>query len=377
MSNLIKRIKKHITIKMPFAAHIYHVFKDKTEQAKSIITKKIKAVCLFSSIIWTRVFDHQVVFLLLTPKHGNLGDHAIAYAESLLLRRLGFSFFEVTGEELYLLKEQNLLHVFNRRPVLINGGGYLGTIWPDDDNLVREIILHNPDSNILLFPNSIVYEDTLEGKQEYQKAKDYYKKRANVKVYAREDKSFQIFSDMFINVGSAPDMVMMLKEDKESFNRIGGGICLRNDRERTLSEKDRNSIIDNAHLIFGDKVESISTILPYAVEADNREEELRKLFDLFRKYQLIITDRLHGMIFGAITGTPTIVVDSKSHKVRGCYEWIKHLPYIVFCENPQDIPLLFEQIKEKNHCYDNKDIINKFKSLTIDIQSIRYHNWPQ
>lgn len=38
-----------------------------------------------------------------------------------------------------------------------------------------------------------------------------------------------------------------------------------------------------------------------------RKEALSDLFDQFRSLQLIVTDRLHGMIFAAITSTPCIV----------------------------------------------------------------------
>ena len=77
------------------------------------------------------------------------------------------------------------------------------------------------------------------------------------------------------------------------------------------------------------------------------------LFDEFRHARLVITDRLHGMIFAVITGTPCIVIDSKSPKVRGCYEWIKQLDYIKFIDSAEDIEKTFRQIPNKNFVYDN------------------------
>ena len=49
--------------------------------------------------------------------------------------------------------------------------------------------------------------------------------------------------------------------------------------------------------------------------------------------KLVITDRLHGMIFAAISETPCIVFSNYNHKVGGTYEWIKQLPYIRYVEN--------------------------------------------
>ena len=46
-----------------------------------------------------------------------------------------------------------------------------------------------------------------------------------------------------------------------------------------------------------------------------REYFLNKKFREFSERNLIITDRLHGMIFAAITGTPCVAMDNISHKI--------------------------------------------------------------
>ena len=38
----------------------------------------------------------------------------------------------------------------------------------------------------------------------------------------------------------------------------------------------------------------------------------------FCSAELVVTDSLHAMIFCAITGTPCIVLNSKSPKLKGC-----------------------------------------------------------
>lgn len=38
---------------------------------------------------------------------------------------------------------------------------------------------------------------------------------------------------------------------------------------------------------------------------------------------MVITDRLHGMIFCYITNTPCLVFQNNIYKVRETYEWIK------------------------------------------------------
>ena len=49
------------------------------------------------------------IFLIFTPEHANLGDHAIAYAESILLKKAGIKYYEITGKKLYELEQYGYL----------------------------------------------------------------------------------------------------------------------------------------------------------------------------------------------------------------------------------------------------------------------------
>ena len=63
------------------------------------------------------------VFLVFTPEHSNLGDHAIAFAETELLQSSGFDYVEVTGEQLVKIEQYNLLGMMNGYPIVVQGGG--------------------------------------------------------------------------------------------------------------------------------------------------------------------------------------------------------------------------------------------------------------
>ena len=84
---------------------------------------------------------------------------------------------------------------------------------------------------------------------------------------------------------------------------------------------------------------------------------------------MMVTDRLHGMIFAAITSTPCIVVTSKSPKVKGVYEWIKHLPYIKLVENLNDLDEAINSILAIEHPkFDNQKIIEEFERMAETIK---------
>ena len=59
----------------------------------------------------------KIVFLVYTPVHGNLGDHAIALAEMELLNTLGIQYTEITMPEIHKLREFKLLRFFNNSTV--------------------------------------------------------------------------------------------------------------------------------------------------------------------------------------------------------------------------------------------------------------------
>ena len=82
---------------------------------------------------------------------------------------------------------------------------------------------------------------------------------------------------------------------------------------------------------------------------------------------MVITDRLHGMIFCAITETNCIVLDSKSPKLRGCYEWISHLGYIRFVSNTDELESTWTIMKTKPNVFDNCQILEKMQELSNDM----------
>lgn len=70
----------------------------------------------------------------------------------------------------------------------------------------------------------------------------------------------------------------------------------------------------------------------------------------FASAKLVITDRLHGMIFAALTQTPCIVLGNYNHKVKGTYEWLQELPYICFADTVQQAAEIVPKMLEITAC---------------------------
>lgn len=330
----------------------------------------IKTFSIFEErlhLLRERICHPGAVYLVLTPEHGNLGDHAIAKAETDILQRLGINYIEVTGKRLLSWHKNGLLSVMNGRTILVNGGGNIGSLWPDVEELMEETVANNPRSSILILPNTCYFSRDEIGNTILRKSCLKYNSHKNIILYARENSSFTIMKTLYKRVKTAPDMVLRMNQCKRGVIREGCILCLRSDREKTRSEEMETSIIRQVHALFGEHIRHLDMIVPHEIPISERDVELEKQYDAFRHAELVITDRLHGMIFCAITGTPCIVINSKSPKVRGCYEWINDLPYIQFCEDVNQISSIYRSIPKKEWTYDETRLLPRYKELEADI----------
>ncbi len=317
-----------------------------------------------------RIKNPRAVFLVMTPRHSNLGDHAIALAEINMLKKLGIKYIEIYGENVFLLYRQNRLRIFNGRNIIVNGGGNLGTLWYEVESSFRTIISKNKRSKILLCPNTIFYDDTEKDLAEKEESVRIYNSHKHLKLYAREKISCNIMKDLYKDVSLCPDMVLSLKKDDNQRERKGCLLCLRNDIEKTRTQSEEQVLIDNVNNIFGDDYSMTDMVVDEDVTMYNREEVLEKKFNQFKGAELVVTDRLHAMIFCAITATPCIVINSKSPKVKGCYEWIKDLEYIRFADSVKDIETIYNEIPKKVFHYDNSKFQHFYDDLMISLKSL-------
>ena len=98
-------------------------------------------------------------------------------------------------------------------------------------------------------------------------------------------------------------------------------------------------------------------------------EVVSKQLKKISEYEIVITDRLHGMIFCAITETSCIAIRNYNHKLTSSYEWFKHLDYIKLI-NDSDINTienLFYYFKNKKtrNTY-NKQYFKRYYNLIRD-----------
>lgn len=307
---------------------------------------------------------------IMTPVHGNVGDLAIAKATAEFLSKMDLKFIETTTEDLKKLNKLHSLGILNNRRILVHGGGYFGTIWPELDDLFMKIVKKIPDSKILCFPNTIYYENTPEGQARLKESAKIFNNHKNIKICAREKISYDMVCGLYNDVVLMPDMVFSMDESETEHARSGCLICFRDDQEKTLTPEEIENYTKEADILFDGNVRFTNINNWRYTPIAKRDSTIKDKLDEFKSAELVITDRLHGMIFSAITGTPCIVLNCKSHKITGSYEWIKYLDYIVLWEKGDSIAQLFNRIPKQRFHYNNKDLQPYYTELKEYIHNI-------
>lgn len=161
-----------------------------------------------------------------------------------------------------------------------------------------------------------------------------------------------------------PDIVLSMDKLDNPYKREGITFCFRRDAEKVLTPEEEKYIINECKKI-SDKVFYTDMISERAVTKENRVDIIMEKFKDFQKSELVITDRLHGMVFCAISGTPCIVFGNYNQKVKGTYEWIKDLPYIKYFDNVSDVKICLDELmKIKDSNFDNTKFISKYNSIS-------------
>ncbi|MBX4269008.1 glycosyltransferase [Clostridium estertheticum] len=317
------------------------------------------------------------IFIIGTPNHGNLGDHAIAYAEEKILKDNFKDFIIIEIVTADIIKHiKNLKKNVKKDDIFVlQGGGNLGDeyIWEEEGR--RKIISEFKDNKIILFPQSIYFKETVIGKTELSKTKTIYNEHKNLIMVAREETSYNIMKETFVNskVILTPDIVLYLNETYPKLERKGVLLSLRQDKEGVLSSQQKDDIRSEAQsnfdkIIITDTVDVFTThedkILQYMINLNQREKRLKAKWNQFKGVQVVITDRLHGLVFCAITSTPCIVIANYNHKVKDTYAWLKDLNYIKFVNDVEEIPGLIKELKRiEIKEYDNSFAMKNYEKI--------------
>ena len=283
--------------------------------------------------------ENKTVWFLDAPDYGNLGDQAIAYATKKFLNDM------LPEAKLIEVQESNLVANLSAlkksvKPndlIVLQGGGNMGNLYPRYEWMRRLVIRNFPNTKIIVFPQSIYFTQDKYGIREQQVSAKVYRNHKKLIIFARDSKSQKKMREAFpeVDVRLSPDIVLylvgiVLEEHKENL-----GICIRNDLESTVSESLLNELVQSIGYREQDTGTLSTTVdIQRPIDENTREFYVINKLKEFAKYKLVVTDRLHGMVFSYITGTPCIAIDNQTGKSSALYkDWLSNSKLVTIFNN--------------------------------------------
>lgn len=289
-------------------------------------------VAMMRGALWneTKTFEQQQVMelrqkkkalMLATAEHQNIGDAAIDLAEQNLLMQYFPGYYQVEFSTYEIPNKYHFLQaIVNPSDILfINGGGNMGSLYREEEELHRRIVQDFPNNKIVVLPQTIYFADTPEGQAELALSARVYNHHKDLTIFARGRESYDFACRHFghAKIKLMADVVLSLHRDY-GFDRSGVLLCLRGDGESVLAQQNQQ-ILDTVQR-FDPDVEIRTNIAEQDISRVERAAVVNDELQRYARRRVVVTDRLHGMIFAAVTGTPCVVLDNATHKSRDFYE---------------------------------------------------------
>jgi Exopolysaccharide biosynthesis protein len=307
MIRLIKKIK-HISQNLYLA-----LFKKKKLESKSL---------------------DNTVLVMLAADYNNLGDIAITYAQKRFLKNVykNKDIIEIPVNDTVKVYLDMKKKITPNTVITIIGGGNTGDKYELIERYRRFIIRHFKTNKIIIFPQTIDFSKTKYGKHSLSKSMRDYSKNSKLLICARESKSESIYKKLFKNkITLIPDIVFSLSFN-HSKKRSGVLFLMRDDGEKSIKDSDEQELIEAVSRKYNNT--SISDTCVKNFDYKNRYKLLFKKIHEISSKKVVITDRLHGMIFSYITNTPCIVLQNNNHKILMTYnDWLSKCNFIKLIQN--------------------------------------------
>lgn len=324
---------------------------------------KFKLMKDYPFICPTLLSNAPVFYLFFVACGTNMGDHAIVKAETEFIRK-------IIGErasliEILVRQSESAIRVLRKYirkqdVIVLSGGGYLGDEYIETYAPICNILKYFSQNQILIFPQTVFFHS--------KKNERYFmklcKRCKNLDIYLREESSKAIFNQYDITTEVVPDIVLTITPMQHLQYNGNILLCLRNDVEKALTPEQEGFIYDTINK-FG-KVVVTDTVYPHIFPLREKNRILQEMWKGFGSCSLVITDRMHGMVFSYITNTPCIAIGNYNHKVESEYKWLEKSENIVFVKDLSTLTKVIPVLYEKKS--DNEGFIHEFDCVAEKVK---------
>lgn len=298
------------------------------QNARHTISRSLSSVnAVERKLIWIGPFPSG---------HRNVGDHAQTLAVEQFLAK-HFSDYEIIrvdrNHKDAAAIDESMLERLSRRftpddLVLIHSSGDFGSKHFRPEGCWHEtrkaIIRTFPQCRVIQLPTTVTYDDNEMGRRLLEEDIEFFR-RPNVTILCRELVSLQTIEDKFeCECQFFPDFVFYLQRPQRVSQRTGVLVILRADSESALTSEKKRELFVNLKNAFGNISETDILHSRFNVIDATKQKYIDYVLDEYEKYELVVTDRMHGMISGVVTNTPCIALNGGiSHKISAYKSFLK------------------------------------------------------
>lgn len=287
--------------------------------------------------------DKNDVVFIDYPAHHNVGDLLIFHGAINLFQEHNVNikvFRSVIDYNYDDLKD----YVSVNTTILCHGGGNFGDIYPIHQNLRETIANDFPENRIIILPQTAYYSS----EEKFNKSQQILSKHKDLFLFARDEKTYNLFCKISSNSYLCPDMAHALyrkiKKSKRKKNEVLYFLradCEINESQLSLNipsdiaPKDWADFINANDRRFRSFISYMFSLSSYTnssflrnVTASLWRYHCKKLvlrsFLYFSQYNEVITSRMHGHILSCLVDVPNKIIDNSYGKNSGYYnQWTK------------------------------------------------------
>jgi exopolysaccharide biosynthesis predicted pyruvyltransferase EpsI len=267
------------------------------------------------------------------PTHSNVGDHAIWLGERKLLSHIGLR--PAYTASIRSLDWSVLKSIPSEYPIVLQGGGNLGDLWPHHQALREEVVTRFPHRKVVQMPQSVWFTS----KDSLRKARRAFASHRDLTLMVRDDRSYHYVRDNFdLPALLCPDAALWAHPRNQSQPNFDVYALLRTDRETdetrqavppSLPHGDwlkREPLPRFAAAGLGQRlalrarsrqmIPGVTRVLSASFDSLSRHH-LQRGVGLLSSGRVVITDRLHAHILCLLLGIAHVALDNSYGKVHG------------------------------------------------------------
>lgn len=297
------------------------------------------------------------------PKCANLGDHAQAIEIKKWLARYWPGVPVLEFDRKASLRDIHSI-ISDRDVIFLQSGGNMARRARQSEPMRRKIVASFPNQPIVQLPQTVAFRG-----QEIEQARRAYAKHRQFIFVARDSRSLDVagqFLPSSIKI-ACPDFALRRPPQPATHIQDSALLILRSDSESIIDRTAVERLYEKAKQLDL-SIEELDTEIKRTVWKRKREALVSKLIARISRHRLVITDRLHGMIFSVLARRPVICLPTVDvHKTRGFDRWFENVSGVFFTEPDEAAETIERAIDSR--AVDSEDWEGRyFKPLAEQVQ---------